>query len=527
MFDHKCTLLNAYVPIEYQHVDSGMCISLRRRIHTLCMIDEQHPMTIQYFKSSNMRRQEQIRHLSNNPFVIHPFSLVALFWEFAFFVVYTLISLIICLTLMDQHQMVKRYLLYIKRLFDVFLFLDVIKNFLTGFYHQEKYGSVMKPQLLAKHYLKSYFLLDFLPITPSIIQLYRYFVRTNETVNTIFTISRFFNLLKISRLPRSCKSMDLWRQYFKFSTNVSGMATIVYRYVMIIVWLYGVVFYVDFIVDRYVMHMPSKMKHIGAMQTFFAYTRLLLHSSCGLDDTKHPLDIIFTVCFIGVAYGVHLYLHCQVLQGFRRFTNARSQNDTLLEHFKAYVQYKGLPLTLREMFFEFFRFKYQNEYFNETRINEILSKNLRENIQVQVSKDHIRKVEFLKHIPPQVMTALVSRMKSEIYLANDTIVVAGVPGNCMYFIHFGTVAVYTPSGKEMCHLKDGAHFGEIALIFNEPRIASIVAVTPCQLFVLKRSDFSEVINVYPKFKKQVISMANQRLSLVKDRNATLSATGVN
>nr|CAI5856527.1 unnamed protein product [Callosobruchus analis] len=46
----------------------------------------------------------------------------------------------------------------------------------------------------------------------------------------------------------------------------------------------------------------------------------------------------------------------------------------------------------------------------------------------------------------------------------------------MYFINYGTVAVYTPSGKEMCHLDDGAHFGEISILFKERRLGSVLAV---------------------------------------------------
>nr|CAI5841127.1 unnamed protein product [Callosobruchus analis] len=81
----------------------------------------------------------------------------------------------------------------------------------------------------------------------------------------------------------------------------------------------------------------------------------------------------------------------------------------------------------------------------------------------------------------------------------------------MFFIHFGTVAIYTRTGREICHLQDGAHFGEIALVFNETRIATVVAVTACELFKLKRTDFFEVIEPYPEQKQKIIHMALERL----------------
>nr|CAH7724771.1 unnamed protein product [Callosobruchus chinensis] len=81
----------------------------------------------------------------------------------------------------------------------------------------------------------------------------------------------------------------------------------------------------------------------------------------------------------------------------------------------------------------------------------------------------------------------------------------------MFFIYFGTVAVYTPTGREICHLQDGAHFGEIALVFNETRVATVVAVTACELFKLKRTDFFGVMETYPEQRQMIVQMALERL----------------
>lgn len=512
MLEHECNMLNPYIPIEYQHIDSGICINLRRKILTFSMIDYKHPMTLQYFKSSNLRRQEQIRHVSNHPFMIHPFSRLTLYWEFLYLIVYTIVTLIIGVTLMDTEHIITKYLLLLKRFLDMFLIVDIVKHFITGYYYKEENGTIMNPRFLVKLYLKSYFLLDFLPLMPTIFTAIGNVVKDKELVKKIYEILKFFNILRISRLPRCCEALTLWRKYSKVSTNVSGMGTVIYKYVIIIIWLYGVVLYADNFVDMYVVIRSSRTISIGKLDSFLSFTRLLLHTSYSLDYAKHPVDHAASIFFIGLAYGLYLYLHCKIFQAYRRFTKARSQNDTLLGEFKAYVEYTALPVSLRKTFINFFQFRYQNEFFNEVRLNEILSNNLREQIQIQVSKHHIKKVEFLKDLPQHVLTQLVARMKTEIYLANDTILVAGVPGNCMYFLYYGTVAVYTPSGKELCHLEDGAHFGEIALILNESRVATVVAVTPCELFVLKRADFNDVINVYPNFKRKIFEMAHNRLS---------------
>nr|CAI5824725.1 unnamed protein product [Callosobruchus analis] len=175
------------------------------------------------------------------------------------------------------------------------------------------------------------------------------------------------------------------------------------------------------------------------------------------------------------------------------------------------MNYKGLPIQLRQRVFMYFNFKFQNEYFNEAQIYRMISENLRQEILLHVIKEHIQRVELFSTLPEDVLLKVVSKLRSEIFLPDDTVVEAGTTGNCMFFIYFGTVAIYTPTGREICHLQDGAHFGEIALVFNETRVATVVAVTACELFKLKRTDFFEVIETYPEQKQMIIQMALERL----------------
>ncbi|KAJ8945715.1 hypothetical protein NQ314_009077 [Rhamnusium bicolor] len=72
-------------------------------------------------------------------------------------------------------------------------------------------------------------------------------------------------------------------------------------------------------------------------------------------------------------------------------------------------------------------------------------------------------------------------------------------------------SMVSPLLRQICHLEDGAHFGEIALIFNEARITSVVAVTACELLILKRSDFLETIQPFPQFKKNLLTLATERM----------------
>lgn len=83
-------------------------------------------------------------------------------------------------------------------------------------------------------------------------------------------------------------------------------------------------------------------------------------------------------------------------------------------------------------------------------------------------------------------------------------------GDCLYFIDKGTVAIYSDAGQEICHLEDGDFFGEIALVMNRFRTASVVAVTNCELFRLDKTDFDNTIAYYPTVYENIKKVAINR-----------------
>lgn len=127
---------------------------------------------------------------------------------------------------------------------------------------------------------------------------------------------------------------------------------------------------------------------------------------------------------------------------------------------------------------------------------------------------------------------VISNLKSEVFLPNDIIVKAGTPGDCMYFLETGTVSVLTRNGKEVialqknflfifivynkqiCHLQDGAYFGEVSLIIkDQKRIATVVAIEICEVYKLDRKKFRQCFKTCPHVYKKMEELAEKRLEI--------------
>jgi CRP-like cAMP-binding protein len=88
---------------------------------------------------------------------------------------------------------------------------------------------------------------------------------------------------------------------------------------------------------------------------------------------------------------------------------------------------------------------------------------------------------------------------------------AGTPGDSMYFFLEGTVEVWPalsarqrkamkdPNGKPLVKLKAGvvSLFGEMAMLTNEPRSATITAASDCVLYEISRDDFTALCDRAP------------------------------
>ena len=126
----------------------------------------------------------------------------------------------------------------------------------------------------------------------------------------------------------------------------------------------------------------------------------------------------------------------------------------------------------------------------------------------------IETVPFFENAPEIFITAVLTHLKFELFLPGEYIVRQGCKGDKMYFIQRGVVEVITDDGTVVAHLSEGAHFGEICLLREDRRVASIKANTMCDLFSLSKTHFQEMLEEFPEMRPFFEMTALQRLSTI-------------
>ncbi len=119
-------------------------------------------------------------------------------------------------------------------------------------------------------------------------------------------------------------------------------------------------------------------------------------------------------------------------------------------------------------------------------------------------------------VPPEARAALADRFQLKPFSDGQVVVKEGDAGQTFYLIRSGRVRVLTQDIKggeivELGGMGDGGFFGEVALLTDKPRTATVVADGDAELMELTREDFNTIVSTYPSVKKVVEAYQKQRV----------------
>ena len=127
------------------------------------------------------------------------------------------------------------------------------------------------------------------------------------------------------------------------------------------------------------------------------------------------------------------------------------------------------------------------------------------------------KVELLKKVPlfadcTKAELRELAKSADELDLREGTVLTReGRPGREFFVLIDGTVAV-TKDGKKVAELKGGDWLGEIALLTEKPRTATVTASSPVDVLVITDRRFRNVVETMPSIALKVLSRVSDRLA---------------
>lgn len=124
--------------------------------------------------------------------------------------------------------------------------------------------------------------------------------------------------------------------------------------------------------------------------------------------------------------------------------------------------------------------------------------------------DQLRKVPLFEGISNADLQRIAESAKERRFEAGAPIVSAGEPGHGFYLIINGRVEV-TRGDRTIATLGPGDYFGELALIREMPRNATVVAKDPTTCLALARWDFKGIVVANPSIAIRLLETVASRI----------------
>jgi CRP-like cAMP-binding protein len=150
---------------------------------------------------------------------------------------------------------------------------------------------------------------------------------------------------------------------------------------------------------------------------------------------------------------------------------------------------------------------------DQTSFDALLANDLAVRARLEAAlayREEVAQMPLFRDLSPGELDLLLTRLVPLDFAAGQQIVRQGERGERFYVIRSGCVEV-ARDGTVLAQLGPGEAFGEIALLLDVPRTATVRAETNLILWELTREDFEELQRRASEFRESLLETATMRL----------------
>jgi len=377
--------------------------------------------------------------------------------------------------------------------FDIsFLFITIIfifDIFFNLFYKENK------KILLNKNYLKFNICLDIITAIPF------------ELIESISPDVVFIRVLRVLRLFKFYKLSNFIR-YIR-SKNIFNPAIL--RMFLMIFWMFLAIHFIScgwMLVGKFDQALTNSENYLRAF-----YWTLTTMATIGYGDItpSNNIQIIFTIIVEIIGVGMYGFIIGNISSLLANIDIARKQFQEKIERINIFFKYRNIPTHIVEKVNNYYHYLWETRKgYDEVTILGDLPLPMKVELSMFLHKEIIEKVPIFRGANTTIIRRIILNLVPVVFAPGDYIVVEGEIGREMFFISKGMVEVLSSDGSRVALLKDGQFFGEISLLLSVPRTASIRALTFCDMYILDKETFDNIIRKFPEFEMSVKKLAEER-----------------
>lgn len=311
--------------------------------------------------------------------------------------------------------------------------------------------------------------------------------------------------LRLTKIPRLIQMMRQWRRRDIHNAGLLRLVFFVFWMLLIAHWIAcgWASLRARVSDDDDVMH------YLRALYWTITTLATVGYGDITPDTAPQMMYAIMTMLFgVGLfGYGIGNVAHM-----LANIDQVQAHYHSSLDRLANFLRYRKIPPGLQRRIYDYYTFLWERHLgYDEAIILSELPEPLRIEIAMAMKREFIEKVPLFRGASPQLLREIAVELRAALFTPGDYIFRAGEIGRHMYFVSRGTVEVIAADGQTILStLSDGDFFGEIALMFQRPRTASIRAVDFCDMYSLDKETFERVLAYFPEFAAFVREEADRR-----------------
>uniref|UniRef100_A0A7S3G5B6 Cyclic nucleotide-binding domain-containing protein n=1 Tax=Palpitomonas bilix TaxID=652834 RepID=A0A7S3G5B6_9EUKA len=415
-------------------------------------------------------------------------------------------------------------------LFDFVFLVNLLIRLRTGYWHS---GYVVKSsKRICKKYLKGRFVYDLISAIPFNMIWYFSFLGGFPVPN----LFDFFRLLRLVTLNNVVYYLDS-RNFVGIRVSVNPSLV---RLIKLMFWIFMLSHWVCCLRFFIVSHCPPPFENLTIGRAFgplktckgnstwmvdndlenrpiqyqYAYSfhwSLVVMSDHGYAQPETPLETIFVILVVLSGISTYATIIANVGSLLMNLDSNSIAYQRKMETIDQYLAFRKMPDDLRLDVRKYYEHVWtQRKGFDENAILADLPTPLRMQVLRELNEEFIKKIPWLCIDDKGFLNDLLKLLRHAIYPPNEAIFFRGQPGREVYFLVTGKVRVDLESGPVI--LGEGSVFGEISLLFDQRRTATVTTVTFSDLLYLTRRSLENLLVEYPGLDGRMREAAMDRIA---------------
>ncbi|MRR15462.1 MAG: cyclic nucleotide-binding domain-containing protein [Deltaproteobacteria bacterium] len=380
--------------------------------------------------------------------------------------------------------------------------LDIVVIFSTEV--KTGLGVLVDRKSVARHYLRTWFVLDLLAALP-LAPVFYLFVHEDVSGTLAYQAPILFRLLRLLKLVKISTT-------FKALTELVTIPPALLRLIVSFFWFALIAHFIS--LGWIVIGAGEAARSFGDQYIRALYWCITTIATIGYGDygPSHDsnLQIIYTIIVQIIGVGMFGYIIGNVATLIVNIDKARADFRKKMEEVGNYMRTKHIPAPIRDRVQNYYNYLWETRKgITDVDFMTTLPRTLRLEISLYLNRGIIEKVSLFKDTDETFIHEVIEELEPLVFLPGDFVIRQGELGDCMYFLSSGSVEVIA-NEKRIAVLTEGSPFGEAALIQNEKRNASVRALSYCDVYKLSQHSFHRLRKKHPEFDKRVTKIAVER-----------------